>query len=267
MASRGRLCRWTSRALGLAGMSAGVLAALLLPGRAAASAQDEYAELRHHMVEEQIRARDVVDPQVLAAMEQVPRHMFVPEAERERAYGDQALPIGKGQTISQPYIVALMTSLLGVGRGSKVLEVGTGSGYHAAVVSRVAGQVYTMEIVPALAEQARQTLARLGYDNVHVRAGDGYQGWPEAAPFDAVLLTAAPPRVPLPLLQQLKPGGRMVVPVGEFWQDLLVLTKRADGLVETRKVLPVRFVPMTGEVQSRREEPPQPPTPPPPGKR
>lgn len=246
MASRG-----TWRAPGLAG----VLVALLLPAWTAGS-QDEYASLRHHMVEEQIRARDVADPQVLAAMEQVPRHLFVPEPQRDRAYGDQALPIGRGQTISQPYIVALMTSLLGLGRGSKVLEVGTGSGYHAAVLSRVAGQVYTMEIVPELAEQARQTLARLGYDNVHVRAGDGYQGWPEAGPFDAVLLTAAPPRVPVPLLRQLKPGGRMVVPVGEFWQDLMVLTKRADGLIETRKVLPVRFVPMTGEVQSRGALPP-----------
>jgi protein-L-isoaspartate(D-aspartate) O-methyltransferase len=185
-------------------------------------------------------------------MEEVPRHLFVPAAERGEAYADHPLPIGRGQTISQPYIVALMTELLAVSRHSKVLEIGTGSGYHAAVLSRVAGAVYTMEIVPSLGEEAGGTLAELGYANVHVRVGDGYQGWPEEAPFDAILLTAAPARIPEPLLAQLKPGGRMVLPLGTVQQELLVLTKRPDGTVETRNVLPVRFVPMTGEAESRR---------------
>jgi protein-L-isoaspartate(D-aspartate) O-methyltransferase len=215
-------------------------------------AGDPFAPLRHRMVEEQVKARDVKDPAVLAAMEAVPRHLFVPESERGEAYADHPLPIGGGQTISQPYIVALMTELLGAGKHGKVLEIGTGSGYHAAVLSRVVGEVYSMEIVPSLGEEARATLARLGYGNVHVRVGDGYKGWPEEAPFDAILLTAAPPSIPEPLLAQLKPGGRMVLPVGTVAQELLVLTKRSDGTVETRNVLPVRFVPMTGEAQSRR---------------
>jgi protein-L-isoaspartate(D-aspartate) O-methyltransferase len=227
------------------------LAALLaaLPGSSAVG-QDQFAGLRQSMVDQQIRARQITDPQVLAAMAQVPRHEFVPTPERAKAYSDQPLRIGHQQTISQPYMVALMTALAGLDGDDRVLEVGTGSGYHAAVLSRVAGEVYSIEIVPELAEQARATLARLGYDNVHVRQGDGYQGWPEKGRFDAVVLTAAPPRVPLPLLDQLKPWGRMVVPVGEFMQDLLVITKRPDGTIETRKVLPVRFVPMTGLVQS-----------------
>jgi protein-L-isoaspartate(D-aspartate) O-methyltransferase len=204
------------------------------------------------MVEEQVRARDVKDPAVLAAMEEVPRHLFVPEAERGEAYADHPLPIGAGQTISQPYVVALMTQLLGLGKGAKVLEIGTGSGYQAAVLSRLASAVYSLEIVPSLGEAAGRTLARLGYGNVHVRIGDGYKGWPEEAPFDAIVLTAAPPSIPEPLLAQLKTGGRMVLPVGTVWQELLVLTKRADGTFETRDVLPVRFVPMTGEAQGRR---------------
>jgi protein-L-isoaspartate(D-aspartate) O-methyltransferase len=231
-----------------------VLLALLggAGGPAPLCGDDPFASLRRQMVEQQIRGRDIREPAVLAAMEQVPRHLFVPEAERPEAYQDNPLPIGRGQTISQPYIVALMTSLLALDRDSKVLEIGTGSGYHAAVLSRVAGEVYTMEIVPALGEKARRTLARLGYDNVHVRIGDGYKGWREEAPFDAILLTAAPPQVPRPLLAQLKPGGRMVLPLGTVQQELLVLTKRPDGTVETRNVLPVRFVPMTGEAESRR---------------
>ncbi|MEA2691839.1 MAG: protein-L-isoaspartate(D-aspartate) O-methyltransferase [Acidobacteriota bacterium] len=228
---------------------AAVVAAAAMP---IPPAGDPFAPLRHRMVEEQVKARDVKDAAVLAAMEAVPRHLFVPESERGEAYADHPLPIGGGQTISQPYIVALMTELLGVGKHGKVLEIGTGSGYHAAVLSRVVGEVYSMEIVPSLGEEARATLARLGYDNIHVRVGDGYKGWPEEAPFDAILLTAAPPSIPEPLLAQLKPGGRMVLPVGTVAQDLLVLTKRPDGTVETRNVLPVRFVPMTGEAQGRR---------------
>jgi protein-L-isoaspartate(D-aspartate) O-methyltransferase len=201
------------------------------------------------MVEEQIRARDVKDEAVLDVLEEVPRHLFVPEAERADAYTDHPLAIAAGQTISQPYIVGLMSELLKVDKRSKVLEIGTGSGYQAAVLSRLAGEVYTMEIVPNLGDEAKTILSRLGYGNVHVRIGDGYKGWLEEAPFDAILLTAAPPSVPEPLLAQLKPGGRMVLPVGTIWQELLVLTKKPDGSIETRKVLPVRFVPMTGEAQ------------------
>jgi protein-L-isoaspartate(D-aspartate) O-methyltransferase len=237
--------------LALAGITV-LVAAMPAPPSSPTAPADLFAGQRHHMVAEQIKARDVKDAAVLAAMEEVPRHLFVPEGERREAYADHPLPIGRGQTISQPYIVALMTELLAVGKHSKVLEIGTGSGYHAAVLSRVAGAVYTMEIVPSLGEEAGGTLARLGYTNVHVRIGDGYQGWPEEAPFDAILLTAAPAQVPGPLLAQLKPGGRMVLPLGTVQQELLVLTKRPDGTVETRNVLPVRFVPMTGEAEDRR---------------
>jgi len=231
-----------------------VLAAALSgpPPPAAAAPGESCAQERHRMVAEQIRGRDVTDAAVLAAMEEVPRHLFVPADERADAYADHALPIGRGQTISQPYIVALMTQLLAVDRHARVLEIGTGSGYHAAVLSRVAGAVYTMEIVPSLGEEASGLLHRLGYANVHVRIGDGYKGWQEEAPFDAILLTAAPAQVPGPLLAQLKPGGRMVLPLGTVQQELLVLTKRPDGTVETKNVIPVRFVPMTGEAQDRR---------------
>jgi protein-L-isoaspartate(D-aspartate) O-methyltransferase len=248
-------------ACGLPALAALGLLAFGLAAPSGRAADDPYAGLRHRMVAEQIRQRDVRAPEVLAAMEEVPRHLFVPAAQRGEAYGDTALPIGGGQTISQPYIVALMTSLLAVGRDAKVLEIGTGSGYHAAVLSRVAGEVYTVEIVPDLAARARRTLAQLGYGNVHVRTGDGFRGWPEEGPFDAILLTAAPRQVPAPLLAQLKPGGRLVAPVGRHleregskavWQELEILTKQADGSVETRRVIPVRFVPMTGEAESRR---------------
>ena len=213
------------------------------------------SRLRQQMVERQIRSRGVTSARVLAAMEQVPRHLFVPAAERGQAYEDHPLPIGGGQTISQPYIVALMTALLGLpaqaSAQSRVLEIGTGSGYQAAVLSRVAAQVYSVEIVADLGARARDTLARLGYENVQVRIGDGYRGWPEAAPFDGILLTAAPHAVPPPLIAQLKPGGRMVLPIGGFDQDLIVLTKQPDGTVKEEKVLPVRFVPMTGEAEGR----------------
>ena len=211
---------------------------------------DPWAGPRHDMVELQIRDRGVRQPEVLRAMESVPRHLFVPEDQRDQAYGDAPLPIGRGQTISQPYIVALMTELLELDRGDKVLEIGTGSGYHAAVLSRVAGEVYTIEIIDQLGKQAKSTLQQLGYQNVHVKVGDGYQGWPDEGPFDAIILTAAPPKIPQPLIDQLKVGGRMVVPVGSFVQDLMLLTKTAQG-VEKRTVAPVRFVPMTGEVQRK----------------
>ena len=204
------------------------------------------------MVDEQIEAREIVDPRVLAAMRQVPRHEFVPAAERDHAYDDRPLPIGEGQTISQPYIVALMTQLAAVGPGSKVLEVGTGSGYQAAVLAACGAEVYSIEIVDALAKRAQQDLARLGIENVHVRSGDGYRGWPEAAPFDAIVVTAAAPQVPPALLSQLRTGGRLVIPVGETWheQTLQVHTRTETGF-DVQDVVPVRFVPMTGAVRGK----------------
>lgn len=212
------------------------------------AAPDPWAERRRSMVEEQIRRRGVRQEAVLEAMMQVPRHRFVPESYWPEAYADHPLPIGWGQTISQPYIVALMTELLALDENKKVLEVGTGSGYHAAVMGQVAGEVYSVEIVGELARQSGALLQELGYDNVQVRAGDGYDGWSEAAPFDAVILTAAPPRIPEPLIQQLAPGGRMVLPLGESKQELLLLEKTPEGL-HRQVITPVRFVPMTGKVQ------------------
>lgn len=200
------------------------------------------------MVERQIVARGVSDTAVLAAMRKVPRHEFMPPAARALAYADHPVPIGSGQTISQPYIVALMTELAGVGPGQRVLEVGTGSGYQAAVLAEVGAEVFTIEIVPELAERAARDLARLGYRDVHVRAGDGYAGWPEHAPFDAVVVTAAPEQIPPPLLEQLRIGGRIVIPVGRSYQELKVGTRTKSGL-SMRTVLPVRFVPMTGRAQ------------------
>lgn len=235
-------------------LTAVLLALLLALGAPVPSAfgADQEEQARQLMVEKQIRQRGVTDPRVIAAMAKVERHRFVPPSQRRGAYADTPLPIGQGQTISQPYIVARMTELLGVGPGDKVLEIGTGSGYQAAILAEVvgpAGQVYTLEIVGPLGRQARETLAGLGYQNVHVRIGDGYKGWPTEAPFDAIIVTAAPPEVPRPLLDQVKVGGRIVLPVGAVWQDLQVLTKRADGTFDRQNVLPVRFVPMTGEAQ------------------
>jgi len=224
-----------------------LLAALVVP--AAALAQDDiYGARRQQMVEDQIRKRSIEDSKVLHAMSIVPRHLFVPETYRAQAYDDYPLPIGSNQTISQPYIVALMTSLLDLKGGESVLEIGTGSGYQAAVLAQIAAHVYTVEILEPLADRARKTLADLGYGNVEVKVGDGWGGWPEHAPYDGILVTAAPPRVPEPLLQQLKVGGHLVVPVGSFFQDLVVYTRTADGF-EKRNVIPVRFVPMTGEAQ------------------
>jgi protein-L-isoaspartate(D-aspartate) O-methyltransferase len=203
---------------------------------------------RERMVREQLERRDIRDPLTLAAMREVPRHELVPPSVRAVAYEDEPQSIGHGQTISQPYIVAFMTQALGLRGGEKVLEVGTGSGYQAAVLARIAAQVFTIEIVAPLAERARADLARLGYTNVHVRAGDGYRGWPEEAPFDAVIVTAAAPRIPEALKAQLKDGGRLVIPVGDVFQQLTVLTRRGDRF-EERTEFPVRFVPMTGEVR------------------
>jgi protein-L-isoaspartate(D-aspartate) O-methyltransferase len=191
-----------------------------------------------------LRLLGIRDERVLAALRRVPRHEFVPEGERAAAYANHPLPIGRGQTISQPYIVAAMTELAALDAGSRVLEIGTGSGYQAAVLAELAGEVYTIEIIPELARDAAARLARLGYGRVHVRAGDGYRGWPEEAPFDAIVVTAAPPEVPAPLEEQLGMGGRLVIPVGDYFQELRVITRTATGLRE-RAVFPVRFVPMT----------------------
>ena len=204
---------------------------------------------RDRMVQEQLLARQISNQAVIQAMRDVPRHEFVLPDDSAEAYDDHPLPIGYGQTISQPYVVAYMTEALHVERHHRVLEIGTGSGYQAAVLARLVDQVLTIEIVEALAERARQTFHRLGISNVTNRAGDGYQGWPEEAPFDAIILTAAPDHVPQPLLDQLAVGGRMILPLGKTMQRLILLTRTADGV--TRKDLfPVAFVPMTGEAQS-----------------
>jgi protein-L-isoaspartate(D-aspartate) O-methyltransferase len=204
------------------------------------------------MVAGQIEARGIRDPRVLAALGSVPRHLFALDRQASEAYEDHPLPIGREQTISQPYIVAFMTEALGLCSGDVVLEVGTGSGYQAAVLAEIAARVYTIEIGAPLAEQARERLERLGYANVEVRAGDGYEGWPEAAPFDGILVAAAAPRVPEPLRAQLKDGGRLVVPIGADaeGQEILVVTRRGESFDE-RRALAVRFVPMTGVVRSR----------------
>jgi protein-L-isoaspartate(D-aspartate) O-methyltransferase len=208
---------------------------------------------RDRMVRDQIAARGITNERVLAALGRVPRHRFVPAAQRDAAYGDHPLPIGHGQTISQPYIVALMTDLADLQPGESVLEIGTGSGYQAAVLAEMGVRVKSIEIVPPLAEDASHLLRELGYDGIEVRAGDGYRGWPEGAPFDAILVTAAPPEIPQPLVEQLAIGGRLVVPVGTQLQELVVKTRTPEGLRD-RTVLPVRFVPMTGEAQKAREE-------------
>ena len=190
---------------------------------------------------------DGFDPAVLEAMRRTPRHAFVPAEVRDEAYHDQPVPIGFGQTISQPFIVALMTDLLEVDRRDTVLEIGTGSGYHAAILAQVAGEVHSIEIVPALGERAADTLHALGYANVETRVGDGYYGWPEHAPFDGIVVTAAASHIPPPLVEQLAPGGRMVIPIGAAFatQQLMLVEKRLDGTLTTRQLLPVRFVPLT----------------------
>jgi protein-L-isoaspartate(D-aspartate) O-methyltransferase len=201
---------------------------------------------RGRMVDEQLRARDIHNSLVLGAMLKVPRHLFVPEPQRARAYDDGPLPIGLDQTISQPYIVAFMTQALELEPGHRVLEIGTGSGYQAAVLSLLAKEVYTIEILPPLAERARKTLADLGYRNIQVRTGNGYLGWPEYAPYDRIMVTAAPAEVPAALVQQLKVGGLMAIPVGTANQELRILRRTVTG-TETLRTLPVRFVPMTGK--------------------
>ena len=230
---------WTSL-LALVGLACGAGSAEPQQGDGAWDAE------RRRMVDVQLRARDIRSPRVIDAMLTVPRHLFVPEARRAEAYRDFPLPIGSGQTISQPYIVAFMTQALDLLPDHRVLEIGTGSGYQAAVLSTLAREVYTIEIVPSLANRARETLSNLGYRNVEVRTGNGYLGWPEHAPYDRIMVTAAPDEVPPALLEQLAVGGLMAIPVGTGSQELRILRRTATGteLVDT---LPVRFVPMTGK--------------------
>ncbi len=244
--------RWT-----LMGVAAASIAcsALWTPSALAEDNEeaDRFAQLREQMVERDIASsgwfgRDAVeDERVVEAMRTVERHKFVSPNQRENAYADRPLPIGHGQTISQPYIVAFMTELLEIEPGDKVLEIGAGSGYHAAVVAEIVEEVYTIEIVEPLAEQCKERMEDLGYENVTVRHGDGYYGWEEHAPFDAVLVTAAASHIPPALVEQLKPGGRMVIPVGPPMQtqNLLVVEKDEDGTVRQRNIMPVRFVPLT----------------------
>jgi protein-L-isoaspartate(D-aspartate) O-methyltransferase len=201
---------------------------------------------RSRMVDAQLRARDIRDVRVLNAMLKVPRHLFVPEPQRAQAYSDSPLPIDHGQTISQPYIVAFMTQALDIQAGHRVLEIGTGSGYQAAVLGELTSDVFSIEIIAPLADRARETLRSLGYRSIQVRTGNGYLGWPEHAPYDRIIVTAAPDEVPPALVQQLKIGGLMAIPVGTLIQELRVLRRTASGL-DTIRTLPVRFVPMTGK--------------------
>ena len=232
------------------GVAAALAAACVSAFAGSDCATDEsgYEARRAAMTAGQISSRGVRDERVLAAMAKVPRHRFVPPEYRGEAYADRPLPIGYGQTISQPYIVALMTESLGPAARGKVLEIGTGSGYQAAVLAEIADSVLTIEIIPELAERARALLDSLGIGNVRVRAGDGFDGWPEEAPFDAVIVTAAAPRIPEPLVDQLRTGGRIVAPVGDAYQELEVYEKTADGLRLLSRV-PVRFVPMKGKIR------------------
>jgi protein-L-isoaspartate(D-aspartate) O-methyltransferase len=234
-----------------------LLAAMLLARASVADARDDLLAERQRMVREiEQTQREVaaqtggksLDPRVLAVMAEVPRHLFVRVQDRDEAYDNRPLPIGHGQTISQPYIVALMTDLLRVQTGDRVFELGTGSGYQAAILAKLAREVYSVEIVPPLGRQAAEVLARNGYANIEVKVADGYYGWPEHAPFDAIVVTAAASHVPPPLVRQLKPGGRMVIPVGTSFltQHLMLVEKQPDGTVTTRQILPVSFVPLTG---------------------
>jgi protein-L-isoaspartate(D-aspartate) O-methyltransferase len=243
-----------SRLAAVAAMAAVWCAAGCGSAEMARDPADPWTARRLAMVEEQLAApgRDIRDPRVLAVMREVPRHEFVPEPQRPFAYTDSALPIGHQQTISQPFIVAFMTEQLAPEPDDRVLEIGTGSGYQAAVLARLVREVFTLEIVGPLGRRAAADLARLGFTNVRVRVGDGYQGWPEAAPFDAVIVTCAPEAVPAPLVEQLKEGGRMMIPVGpEGGPQQLYLLEKHGGRLERTAVLPVAFVPMTGAAQGR----------------
>src|SRR5437016_8501858 len=211
----------------------------------------EFAAERQRMVQEQLKPREIHDERVLAAMAKVPREEFIPENERPQAYADSALPIGHDQTISQPFIVAFMTEQLHPQPSDRVLEIGTGTGYQTAILAELVKDVYTIEIIEPLAKDASARLARLGYNNAHVKVGDGYQGWPEVAPFDAIIVTCAPDKVPQPLTQQLKEGGRMIIPVGSGIDQQLFLLEKKEGQMAERAILPVRFVPMAGEAAKK----------------
>ncbi len=215
---------------------------------------DVYARQRRQMVAEQLAARDISDRRVLEAMGRVPRHLFVASSYRDQSYADYPLPIEDGQTISQPYIVALMTQCLGLEGGEKVLEIGTGSGYQAAVLAELKVRVFSIDINPRLAEQAARTLRGLGYEDIRVKSGDGFFGWPEEAPFDGIIVTCASPRLPPLLIGQLKEGGRLIIPLGgaQQYQVLTLVTKTADG-IRTKEISGVRFVPMTGEAQKKKD--------------
>ena len=208
---------------------------------------DKLTSKRLQMVNDQIVRRGITDSKVLAALRSVPRHLFVPDSMIKYAYTDGPLSIGYNQTISQPYIVAIMTELLELNGDERILEIGTGSGYQAAILAQIANQVYSIEIVPQLAKRAKDTLTQLGYTNIHLKTADGFYGWPEHAPFDGIILTAAPPKIPEPLIDQLKENGRIVVPEGDYYQELRVYTKR-NGILKKKDIIPVRFVPMTGYI-------------------
>lgn len=252
----------------LATVSLAVLVALFVPAVSTAQGtlqgpgapdtfgqDEEFQNERQDMVDLQVRQRGIQEPEVLDAMEKVPRHLFVPPQLKGEAYADRPLPIAPGQTLSQAYVSARMISLLELEGGERVLEIGTGSGYDAALLSRLAKEVYTIEIEPGLGENARSKLKQLGYDNVHVKIGDGYRGWPEMAPFDAILVTTAPERIPEPLYDQLAPGGKMVIAVGySLHQDLQVITKGQDGDRQVRRVSLISLTPMTGEVTEGNED-------------
>lgn len=225
---------------------------------ATGSAQDRFAESRERMVSIFIEAEGITRPSVLQAMRRVPRHEFVSGSQRLQAYRDTALPIGHQQTISPPYIVAYMTDILDPGKDDKVLEIGTGSGYQAAVLAEIAAEVYTIEIVSPLAKAAERRLKMLGYSNVHVRDGDGYKGWPEVAPFDRIIVTCSPEQIPEPLVEQLKEGGRMIIPVGERYQQSFWLLRKQNGQLERERLASTLFVPMTGESESQRRVLPDP---------
>ena len=221
-----------------------LILALFLAGLQNGSSQVDYVKLREQMVSEQLEGRDISRLPVLEAMGKVPRHVFVPEDYKLWSYSDQPLPIGEGQTISQPYIVAYMTQELRLRPSDRVLEIGTGSGYQAAVLAELAREVYTIEIVENLGKAAENRLKRLGYDNIHVRLGDGYNGWPEAAPFDAIMVTAGAEELPEPLMEQLAEGGRMIIPIGPHGGvRQLTLITRKKGKYKSEKLMPVRFVP------------------------
>ncbi len=240
------------RSIALVGVIA--LSWLVLPGDAAA--QDPFAEARNRLVKERVAAAGVKDSRVLDSIRTTPRHEFVPKSQRDRAYFDMALPIGESQTISSPFIVAMMTEALDPQPDDKVLEIGTGSGYQAAVLSPLVEHVYSIEIVAELGERAEETLQRLGYQNVSTRVGDGFLGWPDAAPFDKIIVTCSPESVPVPLIEQLREGGQMIIPVGERYQQTLYRMTKKDGKLVREPLRPTLFVPMTGEAEENRQQQP-----------